>query len=134
MEQTHVNQLQGTYYIYNTSSQLMPHGQVNDLTPVSYTHLDVYKRQSWQRVANVKILTSYLFINSNQKSRVATNIFKGQIWKPLPVSYTHLQWTPYHPYYILEHFLKIMENNYLWFASNKHCYRQILENGEIMFH
>ena len=40
-----MSHLKETYHVSNISHQLISLGQVNDLDTVSYTHLDVYKRQ-----------------------------------------------------------------------------------------
>ena len=58
-------------------------------TAVSYTHLDVYKRQEWEVLKGGKVIRTGRVDNLNVAPQQTAKI-KLDLGKTCPVSYTHL--------------------------------------------
>ena len=67
------------------------------LMPVSYTHLDVYKRQGQYKqyksqnpgIVPTTFLSAYLLLQGHRHD-LSESIYQVQVSSPVPVSYTHL--------------------------------------------
>ena len=59
MSQKHVDKINKIVYIYISPIKNIPSIQTNCLIPVSYTHLDVYKRQILYRYNVLKELSCF---------------------------------------------------------------------------
>ena len=58
------NMLETKTYLYSYDYETEPNGELSTAYPVSYTHLDVYKRQPHKVVINIKLITTIFFFNN----------------------------------------------------------------------